>query len=114
MIDTASQLNEKLQDTLDKVESMGRTAGEKFAQARRDTANAYKGSASLVRDAGEVIDDLAARAASKLDDSTACVRNYDLGGLLRNFRDLIRRNPARFVTGAAAAGYLIGRAARRR
>lgn len=114
MIETASQLGEKLQDTLEQVGSLGRAAEKKFAEARRQTADALKGSAGSVRDAGEAIDELAEKTAVKLDQGAECVRNYDMGGLLVNLQQLIRRHPAGFVTGAAAAGFLIGLSARRK
>lgn len=114
MSETASQLGDKLQDAQEQVGSMGRSASKKFAEARRDMANALLDSASSVRDTGEAIDELAERTAAKLDHSAAYVRNYDLGDLLLNIRQVICRHPAAFVTGAAAAGYLLGRVARKR
>ncbi len=113
MIETASHLGDRLADTLEQVGSLGRTAGKKFTEARRDTANALNDSACSVRDAGEAVGELAASAAAKLDNGAECVRDYDLGRVLLNLRQVISRHPAGFIAGAAAAGFLIGRAARK-
>ncbi|WP_321476277.1 hypothetical protein [uncultured Paludibaculum sp.] len=112
MMETDSPLGGKLQDTLEQVGSLRRAAGRKFSEARRETANVIKDSASSVREAGEALDQLAERAATRLDRSAAYVRSYDLNGLVPNLRQSIRRHPAGFVTGAVAAGLLIGLAIR--
>ncbi|MGJ5815940.1 hypothetical protein [Paludibaculum fermentans] len=112
MMESASPLGGKLQDTLDQVGSLRRAAGRKFSDARRETANAIKDSANSVREAGEALDELAEQAAARLDRSAAYVRNYDLNGLVPNLRQAIRRHPAGFITGAIAAGILVGLAMR--
>jgi hypothetical protein len=113
MIETASQLGDRLADTQEKVGSLGQTAGKKFMEARRETANVLNDSACSVRAGGEAMGKLAASAAAKLDSGADCMRDYDLGGVLLNLRQVIRRHPAAFIAGAAAAGFLIARAARK-
>ena len=114
MIEAASHLGEKLQDTLERVGSLGRKAEKKLARARREAANALKGSPGSVREAGEAVDELSEKAAARLHQGAECVRNYGMGGLPVSLKQLIRRHPAGFVTGAAAAGFLIWRSARRK
>lgn len=112
MMESASPLGEKLQDTMEQAASLRRAAGRKFSRVRRETANAIKDSASSVRDAGEALDELAERAASRLERSAAYVRSYDLNGLVPNLRQAVRRHPAGFLAGAIATGLVLGLAIR--
>ena len=72
---------------------------------------ALTGSDACVREAGEVIDELAERAAARLDSTAAYLRRHDPKIGLRHMRRVIRRHPARIVAGAAAAGFVFGMAA---
>lgn len=106
---TSSHLGEKLCDTLEQVGDLGRTAGKKLDEARCGTANALTGSASSVRDAGRAVDELAKRTATRLDSTAAYVRHPVI-----HLRQNIRRHPAGFVAWAAAAGFLLGFAIRKK
>lgn len=113
MTETTSHLGDKLANTMEQVGALGRTAGKKFAEARGETASALNASACSIRDAGDTVGKLADNAAAKLDHSAECVRVYEIGSVLSNLRKMIRHNPAGFVAGALAAGFLVGRAARK-
>jgi ElaB/YqjD/DUF883 family membrane-anchored ribosome-binding protein len=113
MSQTVSHLGEQLSDAFEQVGALGRTAGKKLDEARRNTADALTGSASSVRDAGEAIDELAEKAAAKLDSTAKYVRSHDAEGILTDVRHVIRRHPASVVTGAAAVGFLFGLAIRK-
>ncbi|MBL0161836.1 MAG: hypothetical protein IPP47_32970 [Bryobacterales bacterium] len=113
MIETASHLGDKLANTVEQVGALGRTAGKKFAEARGETASALNASACSIRDAGEAVGEMADNAAAKLDHSAEFVRDYEISGVLTSLRKMIRHNPAGFVAGALAAGFLVGRAARK-
>jgi ElaB/YqjD/DUF883 family membrane-anchored ribosome-binding protein len=107
MIQTASELGDKLHYTKEQVEAFARTAGKKLDEARRGTADVLAGSASSVRDAGHQLDELAERAASKLDSTAKYVRRHDAGSMLSHLGQVVRRNPAGFIIGGAAVGFLI-------
>jgi hypothetical protein len=72
--------------------------------------DALTGSARSMRAAGETLDELAGRAADKLDSTAAYVRSHDPGIGLVHLRQIIRRHPAVMVAGAAAAGVVVGMA----
>ncbi|MGD0579521.1 MAG: hypothetical protein ABSC08_11395 [Bryobacteraceae bacterium] len=115
---TAPHLGEELSGTVEQVADLARTAGEKLDEVRYETANALAGAASSVRTTGrqgsEAIDDLANRAASKLDSTAAYVRRHDVRDMLGNLRQVVRQHPASFLVGAAAVGFFLGSAARRK
>jgi hypothetical protein len=101
----------------EQLEDLGRTLGEKLDEARSGTADALESAASSVRTTGrrgaETIDNLSRNAAGKLDSSAAYVRSHDVGSMLGNLRQVIRRHPTGFVLLAAGIGFLAGSAARR-
>jgi hypothetical protein len=80
--------------------------------ARSGTADVLNGSASTVRDTAEAIDELAESTAAKLDSTAAFVRNYDPADVFIRLGKVLSRHPAIFLTGAAAAGFVFGFAAR--
>jgi hypothetical protein len=114
MIETVSNISETLSETLGQVGALCRTAGKKMHDARRGTADALNGSASTVRDTGEAIDELVESTAARLDSTAAFVRHYDPGDVLVTVKKFVGSHPAVFLTGAAAAGFLFGFAARRK
>jgi hypothetical protein len=109
----ASQLGEKLHETLEHAEGLSRKAGKQLDEARRFTADALKGSASSVRDANEAIDGLAGRAAATLDSTATYIRRHDSKGMLLDLQQIIWRHPTSLALGAAAAGFLLGLSVRR-
>ena len=68
------------------------------------------GLVAAVPQAGEVMDELAARAA-RLASSAGYVRRHEPGIGLGRMRRIIRRYPPRIVAGGAAAGFVFGMAA---
>jgi len=101
----------------ERLEDLGRTAGEKLDEVRNGTADALENAASSVRATGrrgaETIDAVSRNAAGKLDTSAAYVRSHGVGGMLINLRDVVSRHPAGFLVLAAGIGFLAGSAARR-
>ena len=118
MRETATHLTDELSTAVKQVADLGRTAGEKLDEVRYGTADALAGAASSVRTTGrqgsETIDDLSKSAAYKLDSTAAYVRNHDLGDMLGAVRHVVRQHPTSFLVGAAAFGFLLGSAVRRR
>jgi hypothetical protein len=114
MTEAASNIGETLSETLGQVGVLCRTAGKKVHDARCGTADALNGSASTVRDTAEAIDELAESTATKLDSTAAFVRNYNPADVFVTLGKVIGRHAAIFLTGAAAAGFVLGFAARSR
>lgn len=116
--ETAAHLGEEVSGAVKQVADLGRTAGEKLDQVRQETAGVLTGAASSVRTAGrqgsEAIDDLAKGTASRLDSTAAYVRSHDMGDILDTLRQVVRGHPTSFVVGAAAVGFLLGSAIRRK
>jgi hypothetical protein len=112
MTEAESNIGETLSQTLGQVGVLYRTAGKKVQDARCGTADALSGSASTVRDTAEAIDELAESTATKLDSTAPFVRNYDPGDAFVALGKVIGRHAAIFLTGAVAAGFVLGFAAR--
>jgi hypothetical protein len=115
--ETATRVGAGLYRGQERMDDLGRTAGEKLDEARQVTAAALENTASSVRTTGrhgaETIETLSESAAGKLDSTAAYVRSHDVGGMLTNLRQMIGRNPAGFLLLAAGIGFLAGSAARR-
>ncbi len=115
--ETASRSGAALHRAQERVENLGRTAGETLDEARHETAAALENAASSVRTTGrhgaETIGTLSENAAGKLDSTAAYVRSHDVGGMLINLRQVIGRHPTGFLVLAAGIGFLAGSAVRR-
>ena len=108
-----TDLSEKLHDTLEQVGELSRTAAKKLEHARHGTADVLKGSAASVRGAGEAIENIAEKAAGRLETCAKYVRKFDSEHLISGVRQAVRRNPASFIACAAALGLLCGLVMRR-
>lgn len=110
--ETATRAGAGLHRGQERMDDLGRTTGEKLDAARHVTAAALENAASSVRTTGrqgtETIETLAESAADKLDSTAAYMRSHDVGGMLINLRQMIGRNPARFLLLAAGIGFLAG------
>ncbi len=110
--DTASRAGASLSRAQERIEELGRTAGETLDEARQETADALDNTASSVRTAGrhgsETIEALSEGAAGKLGNTAAYVRSHDVGGMLADVRQVIGRHPTGFLVVAAGIGFLAG------
>jgi hypothetical protein len=113
MNQTASQLGEKFDDTLEQAEKLGRKARQALDDARHRTANTLSDSASSVRDAAQQFDGLAGRTAATLDSTASYIHDHDSRGMLADLQEIIWGHPTTLAVGAAAAGFLIGLSVRR-
>jgi hypothetical protein len=117
MTETVTKTGAGLYRAQEKIEALGRTAGEALDEARHGTAAALEDAASSVRATGrqgaEAMESLSESAAGKLDSTAAYVRTHDVGGMLTNFQRVIRRNPTGFLFLAAGIGFLAGSVMRR-
>ena len=115
--ETATKAGAGLHRAQERVEDLGRAAGEKLDEARHGTAAALENAASSVRTTGrqgaKTIGTVSESAAGKLDSTAAYVRSHDVGGMLLNLRQVVALHPTRFLVLAAGIGFLAGSAFRR-
>lgn len=115
--ETATRGGAALHRAQERMEDLGRTAGETLDEARHGTAAALENTASSVRTTGrhgaETIETLSESAAGRLDSTAAYVRSHDVGGMLINLREMIGRHPTGFLVLAVGIGFLAGSAVRR-
>ena len=115
---TASHPGDDLSAAVKQVKDLGRTTGEKMDEVRHGTAGALADAASSIRSTGhqgsEAIHNLAEGTASRLDSTAAYVRTHEIRDMFPKLREVVRRHPASFVAGAAALGFLLGSAGRRK
>ena len=64
---------------------------------------------TLERDNNATAADYAGRVAAQIDRVSAAVREREIGEMVASTEDFARRQPALFIAGAVAAGFVIGR-----
>jgi hypothetical protein len=115
--DTATRGGRALHRAQERMQDLGRTAGDTLDEARHETAATLEDAASSVRTTGhqgaKTIETLSESAAVKLDSTAAYVRSHDVGGMLINLRQVIGRHPAGFLVLAAGIGFVAGSVVRR-
>lgn len=93
------------------IENAGEAAKHKVAAQAQDTS-------TRVREAGDAFGDgsfaqvAATQIADNLSSAADAVRGTDLGDLQSDVTEFARRNPALFLGGAAALGFVLARAAK--
>ena len=115
---TASNLGEELSDAAKQVTDLRRATGETVDDVRHRTADALADAASSIRSTAhqgsEAIDKLAEGTASRLDSTAVYVRTHGIRDMFGNLQQVLRLHPASFAAGAAALGFLLGSAVRRK
>lgn len=99
----AEQMREAAQSLLDEQKERMAAAVHGVADALRRTADA------LERENNATAAHYAGRAAAQIDRFSETVRDRQFGEMVASAEDLARRQPALFVAGAVAAGFVIGR-----
>jgi len=105
----ASQAKNKLAD-------LGRTAAQKIDSNRQAAAGGLQDAASTLHDkadrlpGGEKVSNLAHTAADKLSATASYVRDHDMNSMMSDLEQFVRKNPGPALMGAAAIGFLVGRA----
>lgn len=101
-------------DARESVEELGRSAGRKLDEARRDIADALHTAASSVRRTGrqgsEAIDNFASGAANRLDATASYVEDHDQREVFNGLRRFGRRHLTGSLAFAVAIGFLAGTA----
>lgn len=95
-----------------------RDAAESLLDEQKDRmASAVHGVADMLRRTADTLErennaaaaHYADRAAAQIDRFSETVRNRQLGEMVATAEDFARRQPALFIAGAVAAGFVIGR-----
>jgi ElaB/YqjD/DUF883 family membrane-anchored ribosome-binding protein len=103
----AGRLGEQLRDA---AEALIDEQKERLAAAVKSIADMLRRTAdTLERENNGTAAHYASRAAAEIDRFSATVRERRLGEMMASTEAFARRQPALFVAGAAAAGFVIGR-----
>jgi ElaB/YqjD/DUF883 family membrane-anchored ribosome-binding protein len=115
---------DRIERTADELAQKAREAGDavknKLADARGASANTLDRAASTLREkaesipGGETTSHFARNFADKLEATADYLRRSDFQGMKMDAENAIRRRPGQSMLAAIAAGFLIGRAMRRR
>jgi ElaB/YqjD/DUF883 family membrane-anchored ribosome-binding protein len=89
---------------------LGRKAARKAEQARSRAAEGLESAAKSVHAGGERVASAAHSAADALTSSAHYVREHEVRDMLDDVLEVVRSNPGAALLGAAALGFLIGRA----
>ena len=93
-----------------KAQDVGAKAAQRADQARVSAAAGLDSVASTLHEKGERVASAAHSAADRVSYGAQYLRDNDLQSMLSDFMDVIRRNPGPALLGAAALGFLLGRA----
>jgi len=117
--DPSAGMEEKVMQSSAEVKArasdLGRRASQKADQVRTAAAGRLDSAASAVHERadnllGPRVAGAAHGAADALQSSADYLREHDLGQMADDVRDLVRNNPGVALLGAAALGFLVGRA----
>ena len=101
------RLGEQMRDA---AESLLDEQKERMAMAVQGVADMLRRTAdTLERENNATAAGLADRAATQIDRLSETVRNRQLGEMVASTEDFARRQPALFIAGAVAAGFVLGR-----
>ena len=116
---TAGMEEKVLQSTSEakaRASELGRRASQKAEQVRTAAAGRLDSAASAVHEradnlpGGARVAGAAHGAADALHSSADYLREHDMGQMAEDLRDVVRNNPGVALLGAAALGFLVGRA----
>jgi ElaB/YqjD/DUF883 family membrane-anchored ribosome-binding protein len=89
---------------------LGRKAYRKADRARATAADSLDTAASAVHTGGERVASAAHSAAGALTSGAQYVREHDARDMIDDVMQLVKNNPGPALLGAAALGFLVGRA----
>ena len=93
-----------------KAQDVGARAAQRADQARVGAAAGLESVASTLHDKGERVASAAHSAADTVSYGAEYLRDNDVQTMLNDLMEVIRRNPGPSLIGAAALGFLLGRA----
>lgn len=105
---------ERMRDTASEVKAraseLGRKAADKAEEARAGTASRMHTAAGALHENTDRVAGTAHSAAEALETSADYVREHDLRSMAGDLMDVVKNNPGAALLGAAAIGFLVGRA----
>ena len=93
-----------------KARDLGNRAADRADQARVGAAAGLDSVASSLHERGEQVASAAYGAADAVAYGAEYLRDNDVRGMLNDLVEVIRRNPGPSLLGAAALGFMLGRA----
>ncbi len=93
-----------------KVQDVGAKAAQRADQARVGAAAGLDSVASTLHEKGERVASAAHSAADAMASGAEYLRDNDVRTMMNDFVEVIRRNPGPALIGAAALGFMLGRA----
>ncbi len=93
-----------------KAQDMGAKATQRADQARVGAAAGLESVASTLHEKGERVASAAHSAADAVSYGAEYLRDNDVQTMLSDLMEVIRRNPGPSLLGAAALGFMLGRA----
>jgi hypothetical protein len=93
-----------------KVQDVGARAAQRADQARVGAAAGLDSVASNLHEKGERVASAAHSAADAVAHGAEYLRGNDVQTMLSDLMEVIRRNPGPSLLGAAALGFMLGRA----
>ena len=101
-------------DIVEKAEAtaseLGRSAGKKAQRARTRAAAGLDSAAKTVHAGAERVADAGHSAGDALASGARYVREHDARDMVEDAMDIVRSHPGVALLGAAALGFLVGRA----
>jgi hypothetical protein len=111
-----ARAREAAADLKSKASGVGAEAAETMARARAAAAGGIDSAASALHEGAEAlasgsrVRSGANKAADALVTSAEYIRGHDVGAMVDDLLGVVRKNPGPALLGAAALGYLVGRA----
>jgi hypothetical protein len=93
-----------------KVQDVGARAAQRADQARVGAASGLDSVASTLHERGDRVASAAHSAADAVSSGADYLRANDVETMMGDLLDVIRRNPGPSLLGAAALGFILGRA----
>ena len=93
-----------------KVHDVGAKAAQRVDQARVSAAAGLDTVASTLHERGDRVASAAHSAADAVSSGAEYLRANDVQTMMGDFMEVIRRNPGPSLLGAAALGFILGRA----
>ena len=93
-----------------KAQDVGARAAQRADQARVGAAAGLENVASTLHEKGERVASAAHSAADAVSYGAEYLRENDVQTMLSDLMEVIRRNPGPSLLGAAALGFMLGRA----
>jgi len=93
-----------------KVQDVGARAAQRADQARVGAAAGLESVASSLHEKGERVASAAHSAADAVAYGAEYLRDNDMQTMMGDLMEVIRRNPGPSLLGAAALGFILGRA----